>query len=219
MKSILLSLCLVGCATKSTGAEELNNIETTQQEMSRQATPKKDATPIQAVIEQNPAAEGIDKAALYEGAPEHAQALIPLLSAHHVEDLPTQDTLAAHPQAEEALRWIAQSDYNFGVRGRAVFLLHLYESTETLEFLTQLASDTEGPHGLRASAFEAIGKWSQNKRESLTMLISAGLDDSHPLVVVAAINAAQGIAALEAKVSEVQRTHPSPIVQKTAEGQ
>ena len=218
MKSILLSLCLVGCATKNPASDETTGLDLNSQEMSRQATPKKGATPIQAVIH-DPAPEGVDKAALYGEAPEHAQALLPLLSAHHVEDLPTQDTLAAHPQAEDALRWIAQSEYNFGVRSRAIFMLHLYESSETLALLTQLASDTEGPHGLRASAFESMGKWSLAKRESLKMVISAGLDDAHPLVVVAAIHASQGIESLESKVADLQRNHPSPLVQKTGQNQ
>ena len=216
MKSILLPVFLFACATKNTGSEELNNIETTQQEVSRQATPKKDATPIQAVLEQAPA-EGLDKAALFENAPEAAQALLPLLSAHHAADLPTQETLAAHPQAEEGLRWIAESDSHFGLRGRAIFLLHLYDSPETLALLGQFASAVEGPYGLRASAFDAMAQWPSAKREAHIDWIAAGLEDAHPVVVVSAIHAAKGLAELEAKVSEVQSTHSSPIVRKTAE--
>ena len=146
--------------------------------------------------------------------PASVAALIPLLKAHHSQDLPTRETLDRHEGAEEGLLWLAANADEMGVKARALMLLGLYESESSIALLDSIVSDTGQPYQLRESGFKAISSWSLEQRSARAETIGTGLSDKNPLVVIAAASAAQGVESLAGQLADTAQNHPVQMVRE-----
>lgn len=74
------------------------------------------------------------------------------LLARHPEDLPTREQLERYDGAPELLRQIGTTDEDLVVRARALDLVGMYDTPETVELLLGVARDGAVPAKLRAAA-------------------------------------------------------------------
>lgn len=75
-----------------------------------------------------------------------------LLLARHPEDLPTRQQLERFDGAPDLLRQIGTTDEDLVVRARALDLLGMYDTPETVDLLLGVARDAAVPAKLRAAA-------------------------------------------------------------------
>lgn len=75
-----------------------------------------------------------------------------LLLARHPEDLPTREQLERFDGAPELLRQIGTTDEDLVVRARALDLVGMYDTPETVDLLLGVARDAAVPAKLRAAA-------------------------------------------------------------------
>lgn len=128
----------------------------------------------------------------FASAPEGTATIASLLAARHAEDLPDADTLAAHPDAEACLRWLAREGGGLALRTRALLSLRFYGSDETRDLLLGVLAD-EGTHpALRAAAITGTGGLSLEVGGELRGLVEAGQRSEDPRVHEAAARRLSG---------------------------
>ena len=148
------------------------------------------------------------------GMPTYVTELLPLLKAHHADDLPTKEALLTHDKAEQGLQWFAENATEMGVRARAIILLGLFDSEQSTKILDSIVSDSKKGYQLREAAFKGITNWSVEKRTERIDEIRSGLRDKNPLVVIVEVQAAKGIEPLQGVVQDVRQNHPSQTVRE-----
>ena len=146
--------------------------------------------------------------------PSYAKALLPLLKAHHAEDLPTKETLSAHERSEEGLQWLAENAKEMAIRSRALILLGLCDGEDSMAILDSHIGDTKKNYQLREAAFKGVSQWTLEERIEHEEMIRIGLSDDNPLVVMAAAKSAAGIDSLTALLMDLQENHPSQMVRE-----
>ncbi len=207
MKLFLPLLLLTGCAIKSnTEVDAYSNVED-----------KRTSVQTTSDFEQKKSAYLEQKQESFLKAPDHVKELLPLLKAHHIEDLPSKATLEKHPKAEEALLWIALNGDTVGTKSRAVKLLSYYNTDKSTEFIKTMCEKGDTHHTVRASAFHVVAGWSTSQRTDMASVISKGLDDSNALVVVAACKAATGLPSLDSQIQNVLKNRTESIILKHCE--
>lgn len=126
--------------------------------------------------------------------PAEVKGLRSLLSAHHVEDLPTA-RLVEVKGGLEALRWLAANEPRLVVRVRALDRLSALVPDATL---CRAAADAEAPGPLRAAGMRCLARLDVQDQASVELVRDA-LGDPDPRVRVAATRAA---AVIERSTSE-----------------
>lgn len=213
---MLVTLFLAACAA----APNATAPQLTQAPSSEAAPPQAEApTPAptfetrsdvlyQGTLEPRPPAAAT--AAPRESTPERYRAVESLLGAFHAEDLPTADNLRAHPEALEALTWLAEHAHLDGRRARAASLLGYFPEAERIIFA--LVADTAEQPIVRAGALEGAAKLPERVRELHRTEIVGALESPEIPVAIAAAHAVRGIRSFAAPLENARRNHPSPEV-------
>ncbi|MCB9676979.1 MAG: hypothetical protein H6737_17820 [Alphaproteobacteria bacterium] len=153
-------------------------------------------------------------------APAGVPALQELLQAHHGEDLPDADVLAAHDGARESLLWLGAHGDTMSLRTRALMLLAHYDDEEVGVFLHDLASDASNHAALRGAALTGLSGQDLAAHDDWQRTAMAALEDADLRVVVGAVKAlydepfaAEALAALAADEGA-----PTPVREAAAAG-
>ena len=158
MKSLIILNLIFGCTTPDSNETKPEKTVETERSIKRTKA-QKDAD-----FEKEQFEREAFRKAFFDQAPEIGKKLLPLLSAHHLDDLPSKQILDRQENAELGLVWIAKSEHNIGIRSRAIHLLHFYSSAETTEFLISVAGNDSENYLLRSAALSSIATWSLEKR-------------------------------------------------------
>lgn len=166
--------------------------------------------------------EGSGAAASTEPAPDFVAPVAALLQARHVDDLPTRETLDAHPQAQDALIWIAGNATEMVQRERALMLLGLYPDAASATVLLDTLSGDAHPK-LKAAAIRGAAAQDLGANADLLNAIVGALSSDDVRMGVAAAEALAGVeagtaalesaaanAALDPQVQAAAKTALSP---------
>ena len=181
-RTLLLVLLLAGCGRSSTPVEASPAASAAEGSSRTRIEPAVDPAPPERPTPA-PAAD----------APDSVPAIAELLGARHAADLPTRQTLDAHPVPDEALAWLALNADQAAVKVRATRLLGLYSERDHGPLLGRLAG-VDAPHPtIRAAALDALGAYPVARRRAHADTIRVALDDGDPRVAAAAGRAAEGL--------------------------
>ena len=157
-------------------------------------------------------AEGAPTVAASEaGSPASVGPISELLAARHDGDLPTRETLDAHPDGQEALAWLAAHAEALLTRARALEALALYPTDGHRELLLGYATGTAHSK-VRAAAVRALGSWDLDEDAALRERIVALLSDAEVPVAIAAAQSLAGVAAARPALEAVVASEGRPAV-------
>lgn len=145
---------------------------------------------------------------------EARAALRSLYSARHTQDLPTRETIEAHPGGEDAVRWLAQHDDAVVVRVRALASLEMFPNDASEAVVREVLTASDISPTIKAAALRALKGWDLSQREDLRTLAITGLQsDKIPVAAASAqvlANVPEATEALEKRLSE----SPPPAVER-----
>ncbi len=144
-----------------------------------------------------------------EGAPASAAALSELLGARHAEDAPTREVLDAHPDAEQALIWLAANAEALLIRARALEALGLYPSDANRTLLLGYATG-DAHSKVRAAAVRALSGWPLDEDGPLVEQLTSLLTDPEVPVAIAAAKGLGGVAAARPALEAVVAAEGTP---------
>ncbi len=141
-------------------------------------------------------------------------ALRSLYTARHIEDLPSRESIEAHPGGEDAVRWIAQHDDAMAVRARALASLQLFPNAASEAVIREVLSASDNAATIRSAAVRALQGWDLSHRADLRALAVDGLKSEDVPVATAA---AQVLANVPEATDELQHKlteSPPPAVER-----
>lgn len=136
-----------------------------------------------------------DTVAGAEPVPPSVDTIRGLLSARHEADVPDAAALAAHPEAEASLRWLAVNAGTSMVRTRALRSLGGFISEASVALLVTRSGDPMVPAAQRLGALEALGAAEAAAWPAALDALSAALGSDDPRL---SERAAESLAATEA---------------------
>lgn len=177
----------------------------------RSSTPPEEEAPAQ----QEPRAAAAPRVAATTPDPAEARdALRSLYSARHTKDLPSRETIEAHSDGEDSVRWLAQHDDSMAVRARALASLQMFPNDASEAVVRGVLSASDSSATIKSAAVRALQGWDLSGRADLRALAISGLESKE---IPAAAAAAQVLAkvpeateALERRLSE----SPPPAVER-----
>jgi HEAT repeat protein len=129
-----------------------------------------------------------ERSSVESGAvPADLESIAALLSARHVEDLPSAEQLSRYPSAEASLQQLAQHGETMLIRTRALSLLRHFGSAETGTLLVEIIGDAKAHPALRAAAVTGMGGQPLEERPEQLEIVAAALADQDPRVGLAAV--------------------------------
>lgn len=135
-----------------------------------------------------------------------------LLSARHVDDVPSPETLGMHPTAEASLRWLAMNADTMLVRTRALTALAGFPSDASLATLTTVADSPDAHASLRIGAFQGAAGQTFDAESRMATLALEALTDADERVGVAAAGALAAQPALRQTLAEAAAAPDVPDV-------
>ncbi len=176
----------------------------------RGSTPPQEETP----AAQHTARRASADPAVTADPAETRAALRSLYSARHTKDLPSRESIEAHPEGEDAVRWLAQHDDAMAVRARALASLQMFPNDDSEAVLREAIGTPDNPATIRSAALRALKGWDLSQREDLRSLAISGLSSEDIPVAAAAAqvlaNVPEASEALEQRLSE----SPPPAVER-----
>ena len=125
--------------------------------------------------------------------PPEVASLRPLLLAEHPADLPNRKGLEAHPEAQTALRWMADNDALMLVRARSLDLLGLWDTEENAAFLATRAGDGALHVKQRTAAILGLSRMNLNQRTEAREALIGIAEGAEAACAVEAVGALAGV--------------------------